>query len=78
MAKIGKIVQNRKKSLKVPKIGRNGSLRGRLHLRFGCAVWVCVFNVIFSAESSKMTLKTHATVKRTPKLHIQNASVIDP
>jgi hypothetical protein len=23
-------------------------------------------------------LKTHATVKRTPKLHIQNASVIDP
>jgi hypothetical protein len=25
-----------------------------------------------------MTLKTHATVKRTPKLHIQNASVIDP
>jgi hypothetical protein len=25
-----------------------------------------------------MTLKTHATVKRTPKLHIQNASVINP
>jgi hypothetical protein len=23
-------------------------------------------------------LKTHATVIRTPKLHIQNASVIDP
>jgi hypothetical protein len=25
-----------------------------------------------------MTLKTHATVKLTSKLHIQNASVIDP
>jgi hypothetical protein len=25
-----------------------------------------------------MTSKTHATVKRTPKLHIQIASVIDP
>jgi hypothetical protein len=35
----------------------------------------CVFNVIFSIENEKNTLKTYATVKRTPKLHIQNASV---
>jgi hypothetical protein len=26
----------------------------------------------------KMTSKMHSTVKRTPKTHIQNASVIDP
>jgi hypothetical protein len=38
----------------------------------------CVFNVIFIVENSKMTLKTHATVKRTYKLHIQNARVINP
>jgi hypothetical protein len=38
----------------------------------------CVFNAIFSVENSKMTSKTHVTVKRTSKLHIQNASVIDP
>jgi hypothetical protein len=37
-----------------------------------------VFNVIFSVEKLKMTLKTHATMKRTSKLHIQNASVINP
>jgi hypothetical protein len=39
---------------------------------------VCVFNVIVSVENSKMTSKTHATMKRTPKLHIQIAIVIDP
>jgi hypothetical protein len=33
---------------------------------------------MFSVENSKITLKTHATVKRTYKLHILNASVIDP
>jgi hypothetical protein len=38
----------------------------------------CVFNVIFGVKNLKMTTKTHATVKRTSKLHIQNASVIDP
>jgi hypothetical protein len=38
----------------------------------------CVFDVIFSVKNSKFTLKTHATVKRTFKLHIRNASVIDP
>jgi hypothetical protein len=38
----------------------------------------CVLNVIFIVENSKMTLKTHATVKRTYKLHIQNARVINP
>jgi hypothetical protein len=40
-----------------------------LYVRFTVA---CVFNDIF--ENS--TLKTHLTVKRTSKLHIQNASVI--
>jgi hypothetical protein len=29
-------------------------------------------------NTKKFTSKTHATVKRTSKLHIQNASVIDP
>jgi hypothetical protein len=38
----------------------------------------CVFNVIFSVKNLKITLKTHATGKRTFKLHIRNASVIDP
>jgi hypothetical protein len=38
----------------------------------------CVSNVIFSVENSKMTSKTNSTVKRTTKLHIENASVIDP
>jgi hypothetical protein len=38
----------------------------------------CVFNVNFEFSTLKITLKTHATVKRTSKLHIQNASVIDP
>jgi hypothetical protein len=38
----------------------------------------CVFYVIVSVENSKNTLKTHSTVKRTSKLHIQNSIVIDP
>jgi hypothetical protein len=38
----------------------------------------CDFNVIFSVENSKMESKRHSTVKLTSKLHIQNASVIDP
>jgi hypothetical protein len=38
----------------------------------------CVFDVNFEFSTLKMTLKAHATVKRTYKLHIQNASVIDP
>jgi hypothetical protein len=38
----------------------------------------CVFNVIFEFSTLKMTSKTHATVKRTSKLHIKNASVINP
>jgi hypothetical protein len=46
-----------------------------LDVRFTVA---CVFYVIFSVEHSKFTSKTHTTVKRTSKLHIQNASVIDP
>jgi hypothetical protein len=37
-----------------------------------------VFNFIFSVENYKMTSKTHAMVKRTLQLHIQNASLIDP
>jgi hypothetical protein len=45
-----------------------------LGVRFTVA---CVFNVIFTVKNSKMTLKTYARVKRTPKLHIRNASVID-
>jgi hypothetical protein len=46
-------------------------VRGRFHLRFGCAVWVCVsqshavFYAIFEFLTLKITLKTHATVKRT-------------
>jgi hypothetical protein len=46
-----------------------------LNVRFTVA---CVFNVIFEFLTLQMTSKTHATVKRTPKLHIQNASVIYP
>jgi hypothetical protein len=38
----------------------------------------CVFDVIFEFLTLKMTSKTHYTVKRTSKLHIQNAGVIDP
>jgi hypothetical protein len=38
----------------------------------------CVFDDIFEFSTLKMTSKTHSTVKRTSKLHIQNASVIDP
>jgi predicted membrane protein len=38
----------------------------------------CVFNVIFKFSTLKMTSKTHMTRKRTSKLHIQNAGVIDP
>jgi hypothetical protein len=36
------------------------------------------FDVNFEFSPLKMTSKTHATVKCTSKLHIQNASVIDP
>jgi hypothetical protein len=43
-------------------------------VRFSVA---CVFNVLFSGENLKITFKTHK-LKRTSKLHIQNASVIDP
>jgi hypothetical protein len=46
-----------------------------LNVRFPVA---CVFKVIFKFLTLKMTLKTHSTEKRTSKLHIQNASVIDP
>jgi hypothetical protein len=57
----------------------NTSFKGLLHLQFGCAFTVeCVFYVIFEFSSLKITLKTHSTVKRTPKLHTQNASVINP
>jgi hypothetical protein len=58
--------------------------RGRLHLRFECAVWMCVSlsNVFLMSflmsKNQKITLKTHSTRKRISKLHIQNASVIDP
>jgi hypothetical protein len=34
----------------------------------------CVFDVIFEFLTLKMTSKTHSTVQRTSKLHIQNAS----
>jgi hypothetical protein len=37
----------------------------------------CVLDVQFGL-TMKRTLKTHSTVKRTFKPHIQNASVIDP
>jgi hypothetical protein len=60
-------------------------IRSRLHLLFGCAVWKCislsnVFLMSFSVpKTNKMTSpKTHLTAKRTSKLHIQNAVVIDP
>jgi hypothetical protein len=56
--------------------------KGRLHLRFGCAVWMRVsLSNAFSKSflvSKTNDIITHATVKRTSKLHIQNASVIDP
>jgi hypothetical protein len=62
-----------------------------IYLRFALGVdytfvWMCslgvlfttyVFKVIVFVKNSKMTLKTHITVKRKSKLHIQNASVID-
>jgi hypothetical protein len=38
----------------------------------------CVFDVIFKFSTQKMTSETHSTRKSTSKLHIQNASVIDP
>jgi hypothetical protein len=38
----------------------------------------CVFDIIFSVENLIVTSITHSTVKRTPKLYIQNAIVIDP
>jgi hypothetical protein len=38
----------------------------------------CVIDVIFEFSTLKMTLNTHSTRKRTSKLDIQNASVIDP
>jgi hypothetical protein len=38
----------------------------------------CVFDVSFEFLTLKITLKTHSTGKRTSKLHIQNASVINP
>jgi hypothetical protein len=37
-----------------------------------------VFDVIFGVENSKITTKTNSTRKCTFKLHIQNATVIDP
>jgi hypothetical protein len=46
-----------------------------LDVRFTVA---CVFGVNFEFKILKITLKTHETVKRTSKLHIQNAGVIDP
>jgi hypothetical protein len=38
----------------------------------------CVFNVNFSVKNLKITSKMHATEKRTSKLHIRNACLIDP
>jgi hypothetical protein len=38
----------------------------------------CVFEVIFSDKNSNMASKTLLTGKRKSKLHIQNASVINP
>jgi hypothetical protein len=46
-----------------------------LDVRFTVA---SVFDVNCEFSTLKRTLKTHATVKRTSKLHIQNASVIHP
>jgi hypothetical protein len=37
----------------------------------------CVFDVIFEFSTLKMTWIRYSTEKRTSKLHIQNASVID-
>jgi hypothetical protein len=55
------------------------SLMGGLHLRFGCAFHRRRrFRCDFQCRKLKNDIKTHATEKRTPKLHIQNASVIDP
>jgi hypothetical protein len=47
-----------------------------LDVQFGSVA--CVFYVNLEFFTLKMTLKTHATWKRTSKLHIQNASVINP
>jgi hypothetical protein len=48
-------------------------------VQFGCAFHRRMrYQCHFSVKNSKIRLKMHATVKRTPKLHIQNASVIDP
>jgi hypothetical protein len=57
--------------------------RGRLYLRFGCAVWKAFmcrmrFQCHFQCQKLKNDVKTHSTVKHISKLHIQNASVIDP
>jgi hypothetical protein len=58
------------------------SSRGRLHLRFGCAVWMsvspveCVFDVMLSVDNSKMTSKAHSTLKHTSEEHVQNVSVM--
>jgi hypothetical protein len=51
-----------------------GPLKGRLHLLFQCAVWMCVSG---SVSKIQMTLKTHWTRKGAFKLHIQNTGVID-
>jgi hypothetical protein len=46
-----------------------------LDVRFFVA---CVFDVIFEFLTLKMTYKTLSTGERTSKMHIQNASVINP
>jgi hypothetical protein len=56
-------------------------IRGQLHLRFWCAVWMCIslsnaFLMSFSVlKTNKSASKTHLTVKRTSKLHIQNGRI---
>jgi hypothetical protein len=47
-------------------------------MRFGCGFHCSMLDVNFSLENSKMTSKTHLTVKHTSKLHIQYANVFDP
>jgi hypothetical protein len=58
--------------------------KGSITFAFGYAVWMGVllsnefFMSFFKKNSLKMTMKTHSTVKRTFKMHIQNASAIAP
>jgi hypothetical protein len=56
--------------------GVKSKIKGSITLAF----WMCVSlsNAIFEILTLTISSKTHSTVKRTSKLHIKNANVIDP